>query len=101
MCFQLCIFRAGCDSRPVVKVFLSPRAVWLIWCDSKADSTVWMGEDCFSDFVRASLKTGGFMRIDDDKVYGAALELAANGMGHTRPNPMVGAVLCKRRRNHR
>ena len=24
-----------------------------------------------------------------------ALELAANGMGHTRPNPMVGAVLVK------
>ena len=36
------------------------------------------------------------MRIDDDKKFMArALELAANGMGHTRPNPMVGAVLVK------
>ena len=33
------------------------------------------------------------MRIDDDKKFMArALELPANGMGHTRPNPMVGAV---------
>lgn len=36
------------------------------------------------------------MRIDDDERFMArALELAANGMGHTRPNPMVGAVLVK------
>ena len=34
------------------------------------------------------------MRIDDDKKFMArALELAANGMGHTRPNPMVDALI--------
>lgn len=55
-----------------------------------------MGEDCFSDFVRASLKTGVFYADHDDKKFMArALELAAKGMGHTRPNPMVGAVLVK------
>ena len=36
------------------------------------------------------------MRIDEDRKYMArALELAARGMGHTRPNPMVGAVVVK------
>ena len=36
------------------------------------------------------------MRIDEDRKYMArALELAVRGMGHTRPNPMVGAVLVK------
>ncbi len=37
-----------------------------------------------------------FLRIDEDRKYMArALELAVRGMGHTRPNPMVGAVLVK------
>lgn len=36
------------------------------------------------------------MRIDDDRKYMArALELALRGMGHTRPNPLVGAVIVK------
>lgn len=36
------------------------------------------------------------MRIDDDKKFMTrALEIALNGMGHVRPNPMVGAVLVK------
>lgn len=36
------------------------------------------------------------MRIDEDRKYMArALELAVRGMGHTRPNPMVGAVIVK------
>lgn len=36
------------------------------------------------------------MRIDEDRKYMTrALELAARGMGHTRPNPMVGAVVVK------
>lgn len=37
-----------------------------------------------------------FLRIDEDRKYMArALELAVRGMGHTRPNPMVGAVIVK------
>lgn len=41
------------------------------------------------------------MRIDDDKKFMArALELAANGMGHTRPRSYGGRGTCKRRRNH-
>ena len=37
-----------------------------------------------------------FLRIDEDRKFMArALELAVRGMGHTRPNPMVGAVLVK------
>ena len=36
------------------------------------------------------------MRMDDDRRFMArALELAALGAGHTRPNPLVGAVLVK------
>lgn len=36
------------------------------------------------------------MRIDEDRKFmSRALELAVRGMGHTRPNPMVGAVLVK------
>ena len=36
------------------------------------------------------------MRIDEDRKYMTkALELAARGMGHAGPNPMVGAVLVK------
>lgn len=36
------------------------------------------------------------MRIEEDRKFMArALELAAKGIGHTRPNPMVGAVLVK------
>ena len=37
-----------------------------------------------------------FLRIDEDRKFmSRALELAVRGMGHTRPNPMVGAVLVK------
>ena len=37
-----------------------------------------------------------FLRIDEDRKYMArALELAVMGMGHTRPYPMVGAVIVK------
>ena len=36
------------------------------------------------------------MRMDDDRKFMArALELATQGAGHTRPNPLVGAVLVK------
>lgn len=36
------------------------------------------------------------MRIDEDRKFMArALELAVRGMGHARPNPMVGAVIVK------
>lgn len=36
------------------------------------------------------------MRIDEDRKYMArALELALRGLGHTRPNPMVGAVVAR------
>lgn len=39
---------------------------------------------------------GGFLRIDEDRKYMArALELALRGLGHTRPNPMVGAVVVR------
>lgn len=39
---------------------------------------------------------GGFLRIDEDRKYMArALELALRGLGHTRPNPMVGAVVAR------
>lgn len=41
-------------------------------------------------------KGGGFLRIDEDRKYMArALELALRGLGHTRPNPMVGAVVAR------
>lgn len=37
-----------------------------------------------------------FLRIDEDRKFMArALELAVRGMGHARPNPMVGAVIVK------
>lgn len=37
-----------------------------------------------------------FLRIDEDRKYMArALELALRGLGHTRPNPMVGAVVVR------
>lgn len=41
-------------------------------------------------------KGGGFLFSAEDHGYMArALELARRGIGHTRPNPMVGAVLVK------
>lgn len=33
--------------------------------------------------------------IDDEQYMQRALDLSVNGLGHTRPNPMVGAVLVK------
>ena len=39
---------------------------------------------------------GGFLRIDEDRKYMArALELALRGLGHTRPNPIVGGVVAR------
>lgn len=44
---------------------------------------------------------GGFLftqEAEDEKYMRRALELARRGIGHTRPNPIVGAVLVKRGR---
>lgn len=80
---------------------------WQIWCDSKADSKVWMKEGFLSLlFLKETPKTSLIlffgkvfsMDMDSKCAYGfmkRALELSEKGASLTYPNPMVGAVIVK------
>ena len=62
----------------------------MIRCDSVADSIVWMREDLFMLLPRVR---GFFMPVE--QYMRRAIQLAAQGEGKTRPNPLVGAVIVK------
>lgn len=76
----------------------------MIWCDSKADSKVWMIEvivfvmNCINPGAYAS---GFFFNVEDvimgfdEKYMKMAIELAKKGAGAVNPNPLVGAVIVK------
>ena len=77
----------------------------MIWCDSRADSIVWMRKDWFlfaflhapeefssGDFNLRSCEVGS---LDEEMYMREALRLAEFGRGRTSPNPMVGAVLVR------
>ena len=62
----------------------------MIRCDSVADSIVWMREDFFTILPR---DRGFFMPLE--QYMRRAIQLAMQGEGKTRPNPLVGAVVVK------
>ena len=62
----------------------------MIRCDSVADSIVWMREDLFTFLPRVR---GFFM--PEEQYMRRAIQLALQGEGKTRPNPLVGAVVVK------
>ena len=72
----------------------------MIWCESKADSIVWMQEDiCIDLFALRIMFLGAFYNygglIVDIKYMERAIDLAIKGIGKVNPNPLVGAVIVK------
>jgi diaminohydroxyphosphoribosylaminopyrimidine deaminase / 5-amino-6-(5-phosphoribosylamino)uracil reductase len=75
-------------------------AEWQIWCDSRADGTVRMGEG--AGVVRGDLETlclqVVFLFREEQRVLDymqRALELASRALGWCSPNPAVGAILVR------